>query len=66
MVFMGLVCFGLIMIGADSVCLRDDDYRSMFRVAARFRERLSSRLPVPTIAPVAESLAIEDESRVAG
>lgn len=30
-VTMGLVRFGLIMIGADSMCLRDEDYRSLRR-----------------------------------
>ncbi|MFS4095956.1 hypothetical protein [Streptomyces sp. AF1A] len=34
MAFMGLVCFGLLMIGADCTCLRDEDYRSLAR---RFR-----------------------------
>jgi len=29
--FMGLVCFGLLMIGADCVCLRDEDYRSLWK-----------------------------------
>jgi hypothetical protein len=33
MAFMGLVTFGLIMIGADSACLRDDDYRALHRYA---------------------------------
>jgi hypothetical protein len=32
---MGLVCFGLIMIGADFAALRDEDYRSMRRQLAR-------------------------------
>jgi hypothetical protein len=32
-IFMGLVAFGLIMIGADGACLRDDDYRALRRYA---------------------------------
>ncbi|MGN6330860.1 MAG: hypothetical protein ACTHOD_04305 [Motilibacteraceae bacterium] len=28
---MGLVCFGLVMVGADAVCLRDADYRTLAR-----------------------------------
>lgn len=31
MAFMGLVCFGLIMIGADCTAMRDDDYRALWR-----------------------------------
>lgn len=47
MVFMGLVCFGLIMLGADSVCLRDADYRAMAsRLRAR-RPRTSARASLP-------------------
>lgn len=52
--FMGLVCFGLIMIGADLASLTDDDYRSLrsrlqpmlTRAAARARVRLA-RAPKP-------------------
>ncbi|AUG81937.1 hypothetical protein CFP65_7353 [Kitasatospora sp. MMS16-BH015] len=46
MAFMGLVCFGLLMIGADCACLRDEDYRAMYRRAVRFKERWSAR-PAP-------------------
>jgi hypothetical protein len=55
-IFMGLVTFGLIMIGADSVCLRDDDYRTMRRYAAgtwglfrQWRTALPGRRPVPEL-----------------
>ncbi|MEV6480271.1 hypothetical protein [Streptomyces sp. NPDC051576] len=43
--FMGLVCFGLLMIGADCVCLRDDDYRSMWRRAQAGYARLATGWP---------------------
>ncbi|WP_406124741.1 hypothetical protein [Streptomyces sp. NBC_00989] len=46
--FMGLVCFGLLMIGADCVCLRDDDYRSMWRRARAGHARLATRRPPGT------------------
>jgi hypothetical protein len=55
MVFMGLVCFGLLMIGADSVCLRDDDYRTLRRYALMAMSSVQLRLrrdlapPVPAI-----------------
>lgn len=44
MVFMGLVCFGMLMIGADFACLRDEDYRSMYRWARRSKERIGVRV----------------------
>ncbi|MFE2068181.1 hypothetical protein ACFXDH_38390 [Streptomyces sp. NPDC059467] len=40
MACMGLVCFGLLMIGADCTCLRDDDYRSLARHFRALKERL--------------------------
>ncbi|MFV8189292.1 hypothetical protein [Streptomyces sp. AF1B] len=46
--FMGLVCFGLLMIGADCVCLRDDDYRSMWRRAQTRYARLATSWPPET------------------
>jgi hypothetical protein len=51
---MGLVPFGLIMLGADSACLRDDDYRSLVVYAQRAREWLSRSAPAepsPALAP---------------
>jgi hypothetical protein len=42
MAFMGLVCFGLLMIGADCTCLRDDDYRSLARRFRTVKDRLLS------------------------
>jgi hypothetical protein len=44
MAFMGLVCFGLLMIGADSVCLRDDDYLSLHAWARRTGREVLARL----------------------
>lgn len=47
-VCMGLVCFGLLMIGADCTCLRDDDYRSLKDRAVAARSRLVRKLrPAP-------------------
>ncbi|KUN06287.1 hypothetical protein AQI95_15485 [Streptomyces yokosukanensis] len=43
--FMGLVCFGLLMIGADSVCLRDEDYRSLWRRLQAGRLRVAANWP---------------------
>ncbi|GAA0926398.1 hypothetical protein [Streptomyces rhizosphaericus] len=40
---MGLVCFGLLMIGADCACLRDDDYRSIARRLRSFKTRIMKR-----------------------
>jgi hypothetical protein len=43
--FMGLVCFGLLMIGADCVCLRDEDYRSLWRSLQAGRARMAANWP---------------------
>jgi hypothetical protein len=55
MAFMGLVCFGLIMIGADLVSLTDDDYRSLWSraqpLAVRARSRIGVHVPRTTAAP---------------
>ncbi|OIJ92869.1 hypothetical protein BIV25_26280 [Streptomyces sp. MUSC 14] len=55
--FMGLVCFGLLMIGADCVCLRDEDYRSLARRFRAVKERLTnpgwSLSPASGMAPTA-------------
>ncbi|MDF3298397.1 hypothetical protein [Streptomyces tropicalis] len=40
MVCMGLVCFGLLMIGADGTCLRGEEYRSLARRFRAVKERL--------------------------
>lgn len=45
MVFMGLVAFGLIMVGADSVLLRDSDYRSLVKVAGILKTKAVRRRP---------------------
>lgn len=63
MVFMGLVCFGLIMLGADSVCLRDSDYHSLHRFAAALRDRVRG-LRVPPMSVPVETMALEEETRV--
>lgn len=47
---MGLVCFGLLMIGADCTCLRDEDYRSMARRVRRAGSALTRALR-PSAAP---------------
>ena len=49
MVFMGLVAFGLIMIGADSVLLRDSDYQSLEKVARVVLSRMAPyrKAPMP-------------------
>ncbi len=44
MACMGLVCFGLLMIGADCTCLRDEDYRALYRRAVRLRDNVVERL----------------------
>ncbi|MFD9126626.1 hypothetical protein [Kitasatospora sp. NPDC059571] len=44
MACMGLVCFGMLMIGADCTCLRDEDYRAMYRKFQDLRERITVRL----------------------
>jgi hypothetical protein len=67
MVFMGLVCFGLIMLGADSVCLRDSDYHSLHRFAAALRDRVMAcvrGLRVPPMSVPVETMALEEETRV--
>ncbi|MFD8718723.1 hypothetical protein ACFV2H_12060 [Streptomyces sp. NPDC059629] len=57
MAFMGLICFGLLMIGADCTCLRDDDYQSLARRSRSVKDRLSRRrwapLPAGGMTPVA-------------
>lgn len=54
---MGLVCFGLLMIGADCTCLRDEDYRSLARRFRSVKERVRggswSPLPARGMTPVA-------------
>ena len=50
---MGLVPFGLIMLGADFACLRDDDYRSLVPYARRAGElvrRVGRAEPSPVLA----------------
>ncbi|MBY8886953.1 hypothetical protein K7472_19115 [Streptomyces sp. PTM05] len=60
MAFMGLVCFGLMMIGADCVCLRDEDYRAMWLRARRLADAVTGRLravdllPSPAVVRLAE------------
>jgi catalase (peroxidase I) len=53
---MGLVCFGLLMIGADCTCLRDEDYRSLARRFRSAKEHVLSRswspLPARGMTPV--------------
>ncbi|MDH6109251.1 hypothetical protein P3T36_000023 [Kitasatospora sp. MAP12-15] len=44
MACMGLVCFGLLMIGADCACLRDEDYRALYRWAARLKDTVAQRI----------------------
>ncbi|WP_329287522.1 hypothetical protein [Streptomyces sp. NBC_01455] len=57
MTCMGLVCFGLLMIGADCTCLRDDDYRSIERHFRSVKDRIMKRsrplLPERGMTPVA-------------
>ncbi|MFJ7903460.1 hypothetical protein ACIQ6V_23705 [Streptomyces sp. NPDC096198] len=61
MAFMGLVPFALLMIGADFVCLRDEDYGAMWirarRVAGAVNGRLRGvRTPSPVVsAPFSEA-----------
>jgi hypothetical protein len=43
MVSMGLVCFGLIMIGADFILLRDNDYRQLSRRFSIIRRSIGGR-----------------------
>ncbi|MFD8734770.1 hypothetical protein ACFV06_07580 [Streptomyces sp. NPDC059618] len=40
---MGLVCLGLLMIGADCTYLRDEDYRSIARRCRSVKDRLVQR-----------------------
>lgn len=47
---MGLVRFGLIMIGADAVCLRDDDYRALRAQLGRAWRRLRTSRPLASVA----------------
>jgi hypothetical protein len=68
MVFMGLVCFGLLMLGADSVCLRDEDYRTLQRYAMSARAAvLAGFRRAPTVpAPVSPAVpSLEEGPRVA-
>lgn len=56
MAFMGLVCFGLIMMGADGICLRDSDYLAMTRRARQLSQirtdrRRKAPLAIPAPAP---------------
>jgi hypothetical protein len=52
-VTMGLVRFGLIMIGADAVCLRDEDYRSLRRTVLAWWQRAGVGALYGRRAPVA-------------
>jgi hypothetical protein len=47
-VFMGLVPFGAIMIGADFALLKDEDYRSLRGRAFDLRSRLRARTRTPS------------------
>ncbi|MFJ4929862.1 hypothetical protein [Streptomyces sp. NPDC088736] len=59
MTCMGLVCFGLLMIGADCTCLRDDDYRSVERHLRSVKDRVMRRsralLPTRVVTSVASA-----------
>ncbi|WP_280716631.1 hypothetical protein [Kitasatospora sp. MAP5-34] len=44
MTCMGLVCFGMLMIGADCACLRDEDYRALYRWAVRLKDTVAERI----------------------
>ncbi|MFC5196864.1 hypothetical protein [Streptomyces kaempferi] len=54
---MGLVCFGLLMIGADCTCLRDHDHRAIERRFRSAKDRVAQRsrplLPERGMTPVA-------------
>lgn len=51
-VFMGLVPFGLIMIGADSLVLNDHDYQRMWRrLRSAFRNLRKAESAIPATAP---------------
>ncbi|MEU7063849.1 hypothetical protein [Streptomyces sp. NPDC046161] len=60
MAFMGLVCFGLLMIGADCTCLRDEDYRSLGNRVTALVSRFTARLrpPAPAGPPVVKDPAV--------
>jgi hypothetical protein len=50
MVCMGLVCFGLLMIGTDCTCVRHEDYRELRGRAVCVTSRLAQRLrPAGTV-----------------
>lgn len=55
-VLMGLVCFGLVMVGADGVCLRDADYRALARRLRPVPRPAGSR-PGPGLGTVAAAPA---------
>ncbi|MEU9101845.1 hypothetical protein [Streptomyces sp. NPDC048361] len=66
MAFMGLVCFGLLMIGADCTCLRDEDYRALKSRATSLASRLARRVrpaalpgPSPAHEPAVSVLATQ-------
>jgi hypothetical protein len=63
-VFMGLVCFGLLMIGADCTCLRDEDYRSLWRQASALGRRVTAR-PGTGVALPTETGAVRREEQSA-
>ncbi|MEV5880005.1 hypothetical protein AB0L75_38505 [Streptomyces sp. NPDC052101] len=65
MAFMGLVCFGLLMIGADCTCLKDEDYRSLGNRARHVKDAVIVRLGLATAAPrtVASSGVLDSASR---
>ncbi|MEV5782019.1 hypothetical protein ACGFWD_42450 [Streptomyces sp. NPDC048448] len=54
---MGLVCFGLLMIGADCACLRDHDHRAIERRFRSAKDRVAQRSwplpPARDLTPVA-------------
>ncbi|AKJ12984.1 hypothetical protein ABB07_24000 [Streptomyces incarnatus] len=64
MAFMGLVPFALLMIGADCVCLRDEDYRAMWIRARRVARAAGGRLrAVPLPFPAAAAHIAEPEEQ---
>jgi hypothetical protein len=66
MAFMGLVCFGLIMIGADCTAMRDEDYRSLWIQVAPLCKRLTRRLqraPALPLESTAPPLDLREETR---
>jgi hypothetical protein len=58
MVFMGLVCFGLIMIGADCAALRDEDYQTLW---ARARAPRRAAVDHQTSSPALSALKASPE-----